>query len=265
MKQCPKCSATYNNENAFCLNDGAALISQSEEFIPPTVVQFSPGQPNNPSPPVFSNVPQQSYQQPQFNQQQQSYQQPQFNQPQNFAQPMPPPGRKMTAGRLIVLGIVLLLGFSSIIGGLITFFAVSSRSSLSNTSSNPNSTRSSNPTSYSQDTGQGEKVGFKIVSVEDATSQHFFPNANKTSAVTYDDGSNRIVSFLSVYNSPADAASAFQKHLENVQKDGFTITSKDTTYAYYNKGTAYVVCLYVENKLYEYNARNQQTLYKFAK
>lgn len=246
MKQCPKCLTIYNDENAFCLNDGATLISQSEEYIPPTVVQFSQGQPNNP-PPAFSNVPQQSYQQPQF------------NQPQNFGQSMPPSGRRMNAGRLIVLGIVLLLGFSSIIGGLITLVTVSSRSS------NPNSTRLSNSTSYSQDTRQGEKVGFKIVSVEDATSRHFFPNANKTSAATYDNGSSRLVSFLSVYDSPADAASAFQKVLQNKQRDGYVITSQGATHAYFNKGYRYEVALYFENKLYEYDARNQQVLADFAK
>lgn len=135
----------------------------------------------------------------------------------------------------------------------------------SSSKSDSTSKQSSSKKTYSQDTGQGEKVGFKIVSSEDATSRHFFPNANKTSAVTYESGSGRLVSFLSVYDSPADAASAFEQILKDRKSEGWVITSQGDTFAYYNQGDRYAVGLYVENKLYEYNARNQQVLKDFAK
>ncbi len=135
-----------------------------------------------------------------------------------------------------------------------------------NTSSTNSSNSSKNSTSDSQNTGQGDlKNGFKRISEEDVTSRKFFPSANKTSAATYENGSERVVSFLSVYNSSAEAEAAFLKYLDQVKSEGKTISKRQDNYAYYNKGNSYSTAFWLTNKLYEYSCNNEQTLYRFAK
>jgi hypothetical protein len=263
MKQCPKCSTTYDENMSFCLNDGATLVSQTTPDMPATVM-FNPQQSSQtaqnetPAPTMLAGAPPQSYgQQPQFGQQQQ----PSFNQP-NWSTPAAPAPKKSYLG-IIVVAALLIFGFLGIAGALLLYyFAQFEPNDYSGNTSNTGT----NTTTYSQDTSQGElKNGFKQISIEDVTARKFFPTANKTSAATYESGSERVVSFLSVYNSPADAEAAFQKHLDQLLSEGKTITTRKENYVYYKKGNSHSTAFYLSNKLYEYSTNNEQTLYRFAK
>jgi hypothetical protein len=241
---------------SFCLNDGATLVSQASPEMPATVM-FNPqqsaqtAQNETPAPTMLSNTP------PQFGQPQQ----PSFNQP-NWSAPAAQSPKRSYVG-IIIVGIILVLGFLGIGGALLLYYFAQSES---NDYSYNTSNTSTNTTTYSQDTGQGElKNGFKQISIEDVTARKFFPTANKTSAATYESGSERVVSFLSVYNSPADAEAAFQKHLDQILSEGKTVTTRKENYVYYKKGNSHSTAFWLSNKLYEYSTNNEQTLYRFAK
>ncbi len=112
MRQCPQCSATYNDDMSFCLNDGTSLVSPTGSEIPATVM-FIPqqssqtGQIEPPAPTMFSNTPQQSYQQPQFGQP------PPFNQ-QTWGTSAPPSHKKSIVG-IIVVVVLLFFGLVGIV------------------------------------------------------------------------------------------------------------------------------------------------------
>lgn len=139
-------------------------------------------------------------------------------------------------------------------------------STSNNRSTTTTNSATPNTSTYDQDTSQTEiKNGFNRISIEDVTARGFFPGANKTSAATFEEGSHRVVSFASAYDSPSAAQTAFTKRIADAKTDGSTVTEKATYYAYYHKGSSYSVTLYIDNKLYEYSTNNQQVLYRFAK
>ncbi len=274
MKKCPQCAAVYNDDMSFCLNDGATLTMTAESNLPQTM--FNPEtrttmQNQAPPPTVFGGISPPPTEPPVFNQPPQFGQQQQFNQPPQFTQPQwgaqastPPP--KNSYGGIVVLGILLLLGLVGIGGGLMIFmFSSSSSSPVVYQTATPTLTPAKTP-AYDQDTGQGDaKNGFKQISLEDVTSQKFYPSANKTSAATYADGSQRVVSYLSVYDTPSDAEAAFNKLLEKIKKERKTVTTRKGNYVYFNSGNSYSTAFWLTNKLYEFNADDQNTLYRFAK
>jgi hypothetical protein len=279
MKKCPQCAAVYNDDMSFCLNDGATLTSAAAESnMPATVFSIQPPptlQNQTPPPTVFGgaapNTNEQPHfnQQPSFNQPPQYNQQPQFNQPppQQFNQPQwgsqasTPP--KKSYGGLIILGVLLVLGLVGIGGGAMIF--------MFSSSSQPSTVYTATPTpnktpEYDQSLTQGDaKNGFKKVSDEDVTSQKFYPSANKTGVATYSDGSQTVVSYMSVYEKPADAEAAFNKLLDKIRTERKTVTTRKDNYVYFNNGSSYSTAFWLNNKLYEFNADDQNTLYRFAK
>ncbi|CAN5460765.1 hypothetical protein BH10ACI1_BH10ACI1_20550 [soil metagenome] len=276
MKQCPECSATYNDDMAFCLNDGTSLAAPAEADIPATVMfnsqQLPPATQNEePSPTVFSSTPQQSYQQPQQSYQQPQefgQQQPQFGQPPPFNQqswqtPAPQNNSKSIIGIIAAVGIIFIL-LVGVVGGLIIYKKSNSVNYYPN---NSNSSSNTNSTSYDQDVRQIEKMenGFRRISFEDVTSKGFFPSANKTTAATYEDGAERVVSFVSAYDSPTEAEAAFEKSLDQAKRDGKTVTARKENYVYYNKNGSYSTLFWVKNKLYQSTCKNEQVLFRFVK
>lgn len=268
MKKCPQCAVVYNDDMSFCLNDGAALTTAAEPDLPPTM--FNPpaaptAQYQTPPPTVFGSMPPHTNAPPQYDRQSQFNQPPppQFNQPQWGAQASAPP--KNSYGGIIVLGILLLLGLAGIGGGLMILLSSSSSQSSVYPTATPTATADKTP-AYDQNTGQGDaKNGFKKISTEDVTSQKFYPSANKTSAATYEAGTERVVSYLSVYDTPADAEAAFNKLLEKIKNEGKKVTTRKNNYVYFNNGKSYSTAFWLTNKLYEFNADDQETLYRFAK
>ncbi len=276
MKKCPKCAATFGDDMAFCLNDGTGLVDDAPP-LPETVV-FNPQQSqltqiNPPATPTSPSAQtQQTYQQPQYGHQI-TYDQPSFTMPQQ------PSGSKFGVGKVIAAAVVAFLGLIVLIGGVIGVFIYSRSGITKNTNASPtlssspspgksvnNGTPETNSKTDDQDVSQVQtKNGFKQVQFEDVTSRGFFPGANKTSAATFDDGSNRVVSFASAYDTSSKAESAYDQLLEDEKKNGNTITSKGSTYAYYSKTGSYSVALYSGNKVYVYSAKRQDVLYKFAK
>lgn len=110
MKQCPKCAMNFNDDMAFCLNDGTPLPANATDNQPlsgadqmmPTVLSFSPP------------APKQNYQQPP----------PQFNPPQipSFATNTNKPGSLFTPLRIIIGLLVLFVvggGLIAVIGFLV--------------------------------------------------------------------------------------------------------------------------------------------------
>jgi hypothetical protein len=283
MKKCSQCSATYNDDMSFCLNDGASLDSMSEADDMPATVMYNPphqtSQNEAPAPTMMASVP------PPVQQQQQSYQpQPQFGQPQFGNQPPFNPqaaAPKKSYLGYIIAGVVVVLGFFGIVGALGLYMYSQSDDEVVTTSATTNklaipkketatpaketATPKKSTSTYSQSTNQGEgKNGFKTVSTEDVTANNFFPGANATSAATFEKGSQRIISFMSVYDTPDDAKDAFETHLAQIKSEGRKVTAKQDNYVYYNKTGTYSTAFWVDNQLYEYNANNQDTLYKFA-
>lgn len=274
MMRCPKCSATFGDDMSFCLNDGTSLVVDAPADLPETMFYQQPPEVTRTDPPAKVTAP--------FVPVHPTYQQSQFGQQPSFGVPQQRGGRfgvgtivagiaAFFAGLIIlVIGVVAIFVYSR---GKTTDYSYnsqptnfgSSNSNLRNSTPSSNSQANSSGT-YGQDTGQGEtKNGFKQVAFEDATSLNFFPGANKTSAATYDDGTYRVVSFLSVYDTPALAKAAYESHLKGIKSVGKTITSTGDNYSYYSKPGSYSVAMYIQNKLYEFNATKQDVLYRFAK